>query len=70
MRRGEVYWIDRALPEQLPGRKGQHFGCLSEGLYVCGDHTENSSLNGAIKSGRLAAEAVVSDISNPSGEFA
>ncbi|MBY0549066.1 MAG: FAD-dependent oxidoreductase [Candidatus Obscuribacterales bacterium] len=31
---------------------------LREGLYICGDHTQYGSINGALKSGRLAAELV------------
>ncbi len=60
----KTYWIDRALPQQPPGRL-DHFGHLANGLYVCGDHTENSSINGALKSGRLVAEAVASHLSKP-----
>lgn len=32
---------------------------LSEGLYVCGDHRDSATLDGALKSGRRAAEAVL-----------
>lgn len=31
-----------------------------DGVYVCGDHREAASLNGAMKSGRLVAEAILS----------
>jgi predicted NAD/FAD-dependent oxidoreductase len=31
------------------------------GLYVCGDHVDNASINGAMESGRRAAEAVLAD---------
>jgi predicted NAD/FAD-dependent oxidoreductase len=34
---------------------------LAEGLYACGDHREHPSLNGALASGRRAAEAVLAD---------
>ena len=37
-------------PVQLGGR-----------LYVCGDHRDTATLDGAIKSGRRAAEALISD---------
>ena len=33
------------------------------GVYVCGDHCDNASINGAMVSGRRAAEAVFSDLS-------
>lgn len=31
---------------------------LREGLYMCGDHTQYDSINGALKSGRLVAELI------------
>jgi predicted NAD/FAD-dependent oxidoreductase len=34
----------------------------SPGLYVCGDHVENASINGALAAGRRAAEAVIHDL--------
>ena len=34
----------------------------SPGLYVCGDHVENASINGALAAGRRAAEAVLEDL--------
>ena len=35
---------------------------LGAGVYVCGDHRCSATLDGALKSGRLAAEAVVADL--------
>ena len=35
---------------------------LGSGLYVCGDHRTAATLDGALKSGRLAAEAVLADL--------
>ena len=32
------------------------------GLYVCGDHVDNASIDGALTSGRRAAEAVLADL--------
>ncbi|MEM9887808.1 MAG: NAD(P)/FAD-dependent oxidoreductase [Bacteroidota bacterium] len=32
---------------------------LAEGLYICGDHLMNGSLNAAMKSGRMAAELIL-----------
>ena len=32
---------------------------LSQGLYVCGDHRDSATLDGALKSGRRAAEAIL-----------
>jgi predicted NAD/FAD-dependent oxidoreductase len=31
------------------------------GLFVCGDHRDNGSINGALVSGRRAAEAVLAE---------
>jgi predicted NAD/FAD-dependent oxidoreductase len=33
-----------------------------EGLYVCGDHRSPATFDGAMLSGRLAAEAVIADL--------
>lgn len=57
--------ITRALPNQSspsfdPPSKPAH---LSGDLYVCGDYRTNGSINGAMQSGRLAAEAVVGSLS-------
>ena len=41
---------DLLRPVQLGGR-----------LYVCGDHRDHATLDGALKSGRRAAEALISD---------
>lgn len=59
-----VHRIDRALPAQPPGvlepaERGVRVGA---GRYVCGDHRDNASINGAMVSGRRAAEAVISDL--------
>jgi predicted NAD/FAD-dependent oxidoreductase len=34
---------------------------LDGGLYVCGDHREDASIDGALRSGRRAALAVLAD---------
>ncbi len=38
---------------------------LGEGLFECGDHRDSATLDGALKSGRRAAEAV---LANPAGD--
>lgn len=43
------------VPPERPAR-------LAEGLYVAGDHRTNASINGAMVSGRRAAEAVLQDL--------
>jgi len=56
-----TYRISHAQPGQGPGvlepveRPVRH----AEGLFVCGDHRETASLQGALHSGRRAAEAVL-----------
>ncbi|MGM0819533.1 MAG: FAD-dependent oxidoreductase, partial [Actinomycetota bacterium] len=35
---------------------------LGAGRYVAGDHRENASINGALRSGRRAAEAILADL--------
>ena len=59
-----VYRIDRALPRQAPGwlEPPRRPARLADRLYACGDHLENASINGAMASGRRAAEAVLGDL--------
>ena len=45
-------WFKRKRPARRPVRLGPR-------LFVCGDHVENASINGAMASGRRAAEAVL-----------
>ena len=58
------YVIRRALPSLvLPGNSLQSGSArLGDRLYQCGDHLETPSINGAMASGRKAAEAVLHDI--------
>ncbi len=55
------YRIPRALPSYPVGAFGGHSARLVDGLYACGDHREHPSLNGAFRSGRRAADAVLAD---------
>lgn len=59
------YRITHAQPQQLPGslEPPQRSVRVRPGVYVCGDHRDNASINGALLSGRRAAEAVYSDLS-------
>ncbi len=59
----QAYPLPRALPqqrhaewEQAPVRLGG-----TGGVYMCGDYRETASIQGALASGRRAAEAVVHD---------
>jgi phytoene dehydrogenase-like protein len=56
--------IDYALPDFPPGRfeAGGLKPRLDSGMFVCGDHRESPSIQGALVSGRKAAEAVIESI--------
>lgn len=54
-----TYRIPRALPAFPVGGDLQQETRLATGLFACGDHRCHPSLNGALASGRQAAEAVV-----------
>jgi len=58
------YRIRHAQPQQYPGalEPPQRPVRIRPGVYTCGDHRDNASINGALASGRRAAEAVVSDL--------
>jgi phytoene dehydrogenase-like protein len=55
--------IDYALPEQAPPYLSPPVKAVRRrpGLYCCGDHRRTASINGALASGRAAAEAVTTD---------
>lgn len=55
------YRIPRALPRYPVGGRFGLLPRLAPGLYACGDHREHPSLNGALASGRRAAEAILAD---------
>ena len=59
-----TYRIRYALPEQRPPFLSPPERPVRRraGLYVCGDHRHTASLNGAIGSGRAAAQAVLNDL--------
>mmetsp|Transcript_43576 Transcript_43576/g.100777 ORF Transcript_43576/g.100777 Transcript_43576/m.100777 type:complete len:486 (+) Transcript_43576:45-1502(+) len=58
-----IYRVPYAQPSQsgacVPFQQSTR---LASGLYRCGDHTSAPTLNGAMESGRLAAEAVLEDL--------
>ena len=49
---------DQAPPALTPWRRAVR---VRPGLYVCGDHRDNASINGAMESGRRAADAALAD---------
>lgn len=57
-----TYRIPHALPAYPVGGLAERRARLATGLYACGDHREHPSLNGALASGRRAAEAVLRDL--------
>ena len=58
-----TYRIEHALPAEAPPAldPSQRPVRLARGLYVCGDHRDDGSLQGALVSGRRAAEAVLQE---------
>jgi phytoene dehydrogenase-like protein len=60
-----TYRIPEALPEMLPRTLTTEVRQtrLAAGLYIAGDHVATASTNGAMRSGRLSAEAILEDLS-------
>jgi predicted NAD/FAD-dependent oxidoreductase len=54
-----VYRIAHALPVLTPEASSMPNPTLVGGVFVCGDYREDPSINGALISGRKAAECVV-----------
>ena len=61
-----TYRIHHALPSQAFPALSQPERSVKvrEGLYVCGDHRDTASIQGALVSGRRTAEAFLQDISS------
>lgn len=59
-----TYRIPHAQPAQDPPAlaRPRRPVRVRPGVYVCGDHRDNASINGALVSGRRAAEAVATDL--------
>ncbi|NUW33230.1 FAD-dependent oxidoreductase [Nonomuraea sp. SMC257] len=57
-----TYPVPAALPAMPPPCPLRRPVRLGAGLYVCGDHRDTGSLQGALVSGRRAAEAVLADL--------
>jgi len=59
-----TYRIPHAQPAQEPPalEPPSRPARLASGIYVCGDHRENASINGALRSGRRAAEALLAEL--------
>lgn len=61
----KTYRIPYALPDQSPGRQQARgeTARLRENLVICGDHRRHGSIQGAMESGRHAAEIVLNSAS-------
>jgi phytoene dehydrogenase-like protein len=57
--------IPHGQPLQLPPLDPRRSVRLGEGRYVCGDHRDTASIQGALFSGRRAAAAVLADLQSP-----
>ncbi|MBM3658707.1 MAG: FAD-dependent oxidoreductase [Actinobacteria bacterium] len=57
-----TYRIAHAHPDQRPGFSPKRRVRLGDGVYVCGDHRDTASTQGALYSGRRTASAVWSDL--------
>ena len=56
-----TYVVPFAQPGQAPPTVLERSVRLASGLFVCGDHREAATLDGALRSGRRAAEAVLAE---------
>lgn len=56
-----TYAVERALPA-MPAPHDFRRPVRTDGLYVCGDHRDSSSIQGALVSGRRASAAVLADL--------
>lgn len=57
-----TYPVPAALPAMPPPLDLRRDVRLGDGVYVCGDHRDSSSIQGALVSGRRAADAVLADL--------
>jgi phytoene dehydrogenase-like protein len=60
-----TYAIPDALPAFAVGQSLRQSVRVEPGLYVCGDHRDTPSIQGAMVSGRRAARAILADRSHP-----
>ena len=57
-----VHAVPGALPAVTAPFRGPQPVALGESVYVCGDHRDNASQQGALVSGRRTAVAVLRDL--------
>ncbi|GAA4845933.1 NAD(P)/FAD-dependent oxidoreductase [Kitasatospora terrestris] len=65
-----VRHVQDAVPAMPPPHHFRRSVRLLAGLYVCGDHRDTSTVQGALVSGRRAAEAVLRDLGLPATDRA
>ncbi len=56
-----TYRIANAQPDQTPPTNLQKQPRVDQGVYVCGDHRDSSTFDGALVSGRRAVQALLAD---------
>lgn len=54
-----TYRIPFAQPNQAPPTNFRRPVALGDGLFVCGDHRDSATFEGALESGKRAADAVL-----------
>jgi len=59
-----TYWIEHGQPDQRPPFSPKQRVALGEHRFVCGDHRDTASIQGALYSGRRCGEAVVAELSH------
>jgi hypothetical protein len=60
-----VHELPRALPAVLPPLQARRPVALGDGVFVAGDHRDTASQQGALTSGRRAADAVLASLGHP-----
>jgi hypothetical protein len=58
----KTYKIPFAQPNQETPSDLERTTRVGEGPYVCGDHRSPATFDGAMMSGRVAAEAIIADM--------
>ena len=64
------YPIPYALPSMVPPLQARRPVDLGDGLYVAGDHRDTASIQGAMVSGRRAADAILARLGLPKSVLA
>jgi len=59
----KTYRIAHAGPEQLPPFNPEQQVSFGDGIFVCGDHRDTGSIQGALYSGRRCGDAVLAHLS-------